>query len=463
MVQIRGASSLPLAPLMVVGFGKNKQTLLSLLWQAGFSCTERRSKSLQRNAALIAPLSLADELLAQYRREGIPVIAALFPDELEFLKALWYARYDGFFYTDSPATVVKAAILAGIRHRESEEALVSSERRFRLLAESLGDVIWTLDARTWKLSYVSPSVTRLRGVSVEEALSGSIGSALSPASFEKVKQDAERRIRLREANDPAAYEPSTGELEQVSPDGTIKTIEVTVTPRFDETGSLVEYTGVARDVSERVATAKALEADLAKKNLFFAELQHRVKNNLALIASLLSLEAALLPEGHERTIFEEAQSRIRALALLYERLYRSGRSEAVALGPYLEDIVRTVISAEGRGEIRFESELAAINLDLSRAVPLGLIVDELAMNAVKHAFPEGRSGSLSLALRSEEDELVLDFRDDGVGLPPDFSLESQEGLGSRLLLLLSEQIGATIRVGSPGKKGAAFILELPLS
>jgi PAS domain S-box-containing protein len=343
-------------------------------------------------------------------------------------------------------------------------ALGESDRRYRLLAENVGDVIWSLDPKTLRFTYVSPSISALRGLTVEEALAETLESSLSSESFAKVGAIMGEMTAKLADGDPSAAEARTGLFEQPCKDGSKKWIEVTTKPVFDGSGALVEITGVSRDATERVLAEGELKKALSDKDRLYAELQHRVKNSLAMIVSLLSLEAGSLDDEAARGPLEEAQARVRSVGLLYEQLYRTRLVEDIDLGGYLPEVVRAVVdsSSSARG-IRLEAECASVRIATDRAVSAGLLLYEMAANAVKHAFPEERNGRLRLILGVEGDAVLLRLEDDGVGLPPGFDLEARKGLGSLLIAQLAVQLGG-LAVAGPGigGAGAGFAVRFPL-
>jgi len=218
---------------------------------------------------------------------------------------------------------------------------------------------------------------------------------------------------------------------------------------------------------------KALAGALEQKNFLFAELQHRVKNSLSLIASLLSLEAASQEDERARRAFDDAKGRIRSIALLYERLYRTGSAESVELGPYLSEAARASIASLAGAAPLLELDCAPLRMDSRRAIYLGLVVNELVVNALKYAFAEGRPGRLRIELRAEGGGGLLSVADDGPGLPAGFCLDSEESLGFLILRTLAKQLEGEIEAGvgldrasggppGGGCRGASFVLRFPL-
>jgi PAS domain S-box-containing protein len=201
-----------------------------------------------------------------------------------------------------------------------------------------------------------------------------------------------------------------------------------------------------RDVTESFEKEAALRRALDDKNTLLKELYHRVKNNLQLINSLFNLQVRTLPPGQARQALLEAAARVRAMALVHERLYQSRTLSSITLDGFLSELcsqVARAASAPQRGiELRVEAAPLEIGLDL--AVPLGLLLNELVSNSLKHGFPEGRHGHIVVGAVSEPGDMVrVTVADDGVGLPPGIDQTSPQTLGLKLVSALSGQLRAS--------------------
>ncbi|WP_018260767.1 sensor histidine kinase [Methylobacterium sp. WSM2598] len=186
----------------------------------------------------------------------------------------------------------------------------------------------------------------------------------------------------------------------------------------------------------------------------FEELQHRVANNLSLIASLLRLEQRRLQEGEPCDpveVLERAQGRLALMARIHRRLHDPQAAER-PVEEQLRDLCADLLEAVGAaGRIRCDVAAPGVRLDLRRLVPLALIVAETVTNAVKHAFPDERSGQVAITLDRAGDDLDLAIRDDGVGLPPGFDPETSRSLGLRIVRSLARQLGGEVEITSgPG-------------
>jgi PAS domain S-box-containing protein len=199
---------------------------------------------------------------------------------------------------------------------------------------------------------------------------------------------------------------------------------------------------VLSDVTGYKETEANLSSALDGRNSLLKEVYHRVKNNLAMVSSLLSLEAQSVLDPRALKAFEECQSRIQSMALVHEELYGSDDLERINFAPYLRKIAENIVSssgAESRVDIDFDVE--SVLLDPKAATPLGLIANELLTNILKYAFPDDRFGRIAIGLRGGTESTVLTVADDGVGIPDALDPDSTTSLGLQLIRSLADQIG----------------------
>jgi two-component sensor histidine kinase len=202
--------------------------------------------------------------------------------------------------------------------------------------------------------------------------------------------------------------------------------------------------------AEVLRSEQALRASLHEKEVLLREVHHRVKNNLQLVASLLSLQARSFGDERSRVMLEESQNRIHSIALVHETLYQSGELARVDLGEYLATLVQHLLESwmGVSGRIRISVDAANAELPLDVAIPCGLIVNELITNALKHAFPDERSGSIRVSILFETARMKLTVVDDGVGLPENLVIGGRTGgLGLQLVATLTRQLRGTVGVG----------------
>ena len=233
----------------------------------------------------------------------------------------------------------------------------------------------------------------------------------------------------------------------VRKDGSRFPVLLSVTAIHDQTGQLTGFLGIAADTTDRKRHDQALRVALGEKETLLKEVYHRVKNNLAVITSLFNLQVRAMPVGAARTALQESAERVRAMALVHEKLYQSANLSSISLEGYVVDLCRqlaTAAAADARG-IVLTVKVDPIEVGLDTAVPLGLLLNELVSNSFKHGFPEMRAGHIRVSLKCGADgdsELVV--ADDGIGFPPAFQPRGGSSLGLRLAANLSGQLGGEL-------------------
>jgi two-component sensor histidine kinase len=212
---------------------------------------------------------------------------------------------------------------------------------------------------------------------------------------------------------------------------------------------------------ELQATGQALERAAEVKQTLYEEMNHRTKNNLMILGSLVNLQLAQAEEDAVRTPLEDVSSRLHTLALVHDSLYSSERTGGADVGPYLQLLVGQIKSGMVADDgPSFHLHVEEMLLDSKKAVACGLLVNELLTNAIKYAFPAGEAGDITITLRRwTEDEVELSFTDSGQGLPAHFDIEASSGLGMKIVQSLSQELNGDLTVTS--EAGASFVLRFP--
>jgi two-component sensor histidine kinase len=197
---------------------------------------------------------------------------------------------------------------------------------------------------------------------------------------------------------------------------------------------------------EQVVSEK--ETLLTEKEWMLKEIHHRVKNNLQVISSLLTNQSNYLRDPLASAAIRESRNRVQAMALIHQRLYQTDTLARVNMAAYVREIVNSLLESFDRFEtVTTQLNVAAVELEIALATPLGLIVNEAVTNVLKYAFPPARRGTLTIALTEGPAHYYqLTIADDGVGLPPDFDLEQSHSLGLTIIKGLSTQIGGELRI-----------------
>lgn len=216
---------------------------------------------------------------------------------------------------------------------------------------------------------------------------------------------------------------------------------------------------VIQDLTDIKEAQRELEKALEEKDLLLKEIHHRVKNNLMIISSLLSLQARYLKDKEALEIFKESENRARSMALIHERLYRSSNLKEIDMMDYLQTLARGIFTSYAPPGVELKFDIDKIKMDIEVAIPVGLIVNELITNSFKHAFPNGGGGEVNLKLKSLDGRILLEVSDNGIGFPEDLDWRNTESLGLQLVKSLADQINAEVQMISDN--GTSFRLTIP--
>lgn len=210
---------------------------------------------------------------------------------------------------------------------------------------------------------------------------------------------------------------------------------------------------ISIDVSERKEWEVKIKASLHEKEVLLKEIHHRVKNNLQIISSLLHLQSEKLASPELAAVFIESQNRVKSMALLHENLYQSGNLSRIDVREYIKNLAAYLSQTYDPGSrgVALTVDVDDVSLDLDTAIPLGLIINELVTNALKHAFPDDEQGQIKVELRKGNEKHSLIVRDDGVGLVELPEIGQTKSLGLELVHNLVEQLDGALKVRSnPG-------------
>ncbi len=219
---------------------------------------------------------------------------------------------------------------------------------------------------------------------------------------------------------------------------------------------IAELERANKDLEKKIAEQERVEAQLTtslrEKEILLQDVHHRVKNNMQVISSLLKIQSGYVGDDDVREMFEECQNRILAMSLVHEKLYKSQDIASVDFREYVKTLLHDVFWSYGygfgTGRIKLKMNIDDVSFGVSDAISCGLIINELVSNSLKHAFPEGRSGEVSVSLRSTgKNKFELVVGDDGVGMSQYLDFRSVETLGMHLIILMAEdQLRGTIEL-----------------
>jgi len=328
------------------------------------------------------------------------------------------------------------------------EDLARSENRFRTLFHSHDAPFILLDPDTGLIMDANEAAASFYGYARDELRSMDISmlNALQSKEVAKLRRDA---LTRRKRHFIFTHKLKHGEK---------RTVEVYSSP-VNEGGRTLLFS-IIHDITDKVHAQQVMAASLAEKEVLLREVHHRVKNNLQIISSLLCLQEDRAQDPAAKDSLAESRNRIASMAHIHEELYRSGNFREIDLQRYLSTILPPLAVNSGQGcRVRLLVDADGTSLMLEQAVPFGLLVNELATNAMKHAFAGREEGELRVRVQQEDAVTTLTVSDDGAGMPSDGTSKEKTTLGMELIQALSGQLHGTMAYSSD--KGTTFSLIFP--
>lgn len=235
--------------------------------------------------------------------------------------------------------------------------------------------------------------------------------------------------------------------------------EVIFNPVYFESGKVSEISCLAFEITARKETEDKLRDTVKEKEILLKEVHHRVKNNLQVISSILSLQASYVNDIKTLEILKESQDRIKTMSFVHESLYQDSDFSSIKLGDYVSTLAQNLIYSYKSDDfiVRLNTQFDEIYLDLYQAIPCGLIINELVSNALKHAFKKNKEGKLEIKIYKKENTIFLNICDNGVGMPDEINIEDTETLGFQLVHALVDQLDGIIVVNN--KNGTEYLIK----
>ena len=341
--------------------------------------------------------------------------------------------------------------------KRTEEELRKSEERFRNISEIANDYIYYAEVgedNSFTIEWRYGNYKELYGyteLEIEEA--GGWAHIIYPDDYQKI---------LETYNDLLKGETIVNQYRISTKDGTIKWVKNIMKPVWDRNLQQVKgFFSVVQDITDQREAHEKIIASLHEKETLLKEIHHRVKNNLQVITSLLSLQSRKIKNPEIISKFEDSQNRIRAMALVHEKLYRSENLSYIDFARYIKTLSQELfitLGGNARG-ITIQYSLEEVNLNIDLAIPCGLIITELVSNAIKHAFNEIKDEKKILITLERNEKIKISVKDNGSGLPDDTGIDNSKSLGLVLVPMLAKQINGEIRVLN--NAGTEFILTFP--
>ncbi len=346
----------------------------------------------------------------------------------------------GYVIKNAGPAVIVATINAAFRLFEKQK---KAEGKLQQLIENQNDIIYSIDTKTGEFSYISPVIEDILGYNPQEILE--MGGRKTYLTH--IVQD---NGYLQQEKSLSAYRSGerTGIGHHISmcrcKDGTEKYIEDNWVPVY-QNNKLVSFYGILRDVTDRMKTREQLEKTLQEKEYLMEEINHRIKNNLTLITSLIHFKSI---ECKGTVDLSDLQQQVVAIGMVHEKLYQSNGITNVDFKSYTENLLETIFFSLTNRPVSIQNHIGNILLTAKIAVPLGLIINEIAINAIKHGFSEKEEAVFTIKMEhdTEAEQYILTLSNNGKPFPPEIQIDNSKTLGLQLISDLIEQLEGTIHI-----------------
>jgi PAS domain S-box-containing protein len=347
------------------------------------------------------------------------------------------------------------------KHSEAEQ--IKQSQKYQNLVANVPGVIFrvSIEEENWPMEYISQSITDLTGYSVSHFVGNNIAlldELIVPDDLLMVTTTIDTALELQQPYQieyrlNTAHQGTRWILERGRGDW-----------ESDQTRHYLD--GVLIDITDFKNTEDKLIQSLAEQNVLLREVHHRVKNNLNMVHSMLDMQSRQAPEQSVKAALLDSQRRLQTMALIHEQLYRAEHLSQVDMADYLSRLAQSFFNlSKGNPAVQLEQHLTAMMIDLDTAIPVGLIVNEVMTNALKHAFPGNRPGIIRLTLQlaalpgQSQQQIHLTISDNGIGFPSGFDPWKQTTLGLRLIKILATQIKADLDIQSTPNQATSFSIK----
>jgi len=337
--------------------------------------------------------------------------------------------------------------------KQVEEQLLKSESQFRKIFEVASVGIVQADAITGRILQCNETYCKITGYSQPELLEVNFPEITHP---DDRQPDWKIFFEAMSGEKPTYY----NEKRYIRKDGSIIWVRLNAAFVRDSNGQATRTVAICEDITERKQaqeslreSEKMLRAMLSEKEVLIKEIHHRVKNNLQIISSMISLQSDFLTDKRLQWVLSDMCNRVRTIALVHERIYQTDDLARLNIAEYADSLMQSLWFAFGAAadKVRLNLSREPVLFPVGTAVLCGLILNELASNTIKHAFPDGRGGEVTVTLEHDPatGAVSLRVRDNGVGLPADLDWRQFNSLGLRLVQMLAKQMRGTVETG-PG-------------
>jgi PAS domain S-box-containing protein len=381
-------------------------------------------------------LNMWGEISPKGKKEGIINIEIEDPIkkwvEVQFTPIYQQGLFSGWIY-----------IFEDISNRKhAEELIIKSEKKYRDLADLLPQTVFETDVNA-DLTFMNRYAFEMFGYSQEDVDNG--------LNILELIIEEERSLSRNKIKNVLKGQVTGDEYTAQRSDKTLFPIILYSNPIIND--DIHEgFRGIIIDISDLKDAEDRIFASLKEKEVLLQEIHHRVKNNMQIISSLLSLQANHTGSDEASEVLKESRGRVKSMAMIHEKLYHSHNLSRLNIEEYINNLVRDILSSYSSTSSSITStvDVENIYLNIDTALPMGLIVNELVSNSIKHAFPEG-AGNINVSLVRDKEQYILDISDNGVGLPKDIDPFNSNSLGLKLVNSLSIQLEGDLMVEREGK------------
>jgi PAS domain S-box-containing protein len=337
--------------------------------------------------------------------------------------------------------------------KKAEKALKASEESLRRTFDQspIGAAIVSLD---YQFLRVNNELCRITGYSEEELLS---------LTFEDITfhEDLEHDIEQAELLKSGEIDQYQMDKRYIRKDGEVVWVRISVRMVKDVSGNPLYFLPMIEDINERKRMEDEIKASLKEKETLLREIHHRVKNNMQIINSLLSLQEGYIKDKESIELFRDTQNRVRSMAMVHEKLYQSKNLARINFAEYIYSLISEILSSYKVNPdiIKIKKDVENLFFGIDAAIPLALITNELIINSLKHAFPNGRKGEISISIQSYNGKIILVISDNGAGIPLNIDFKNTDTLGLQLVNNLTEQLDGEIELER--NNGTTFRITFP--
>ena len=359
----------------------------------------------------------------------------------------WIEIYNSRTTLDGLVVVLGTAVDITER-RYADQRIREGEGKYKHLVESIEEGMIIVDEQE-NITFINKAARKIFGYYAEEMDSMSFKNLVSTDDYKRLQLKTNKRIKGKS---------SKYELEIFRKDGEKRLISVAASPLFDDQdykGSI----GIFVDITEIRKAEERIKSQLREKEVMLQEIYHRVKNNLQIISSMLKLQASYIDDEYATQLFRNCQFRVKSMSLVHEKLYNSNDLSKISFSDYTESLIKNLFASLNinGNRIKYELDINDVNLNISIAIPCGLIINELITNALKYGFPDKKKGLIKISMnRLDNGKMNLTVRNNGIDLPTNFDMNKLSSFGMRLVDILKNQLEAELIIER--KEGVAFSL-----